>query len=274
MFPPTYLQEPNIWKNGKGSFMFFLLTVFLFCVSGCDLAEPDPLPPRGDEAIIEKAREHIQAERDDDESDDCKVKKTFYKDADGDGFGDPKSSSKACKAPPGYVDNAEDCYDKNPDVHPKQKSYFHVHRGDGSFDYDCDGKEKRRIMDRAFCRLKEDESGCFYASGWNQSKIPQCGEAGNWKWHECSEIHHIVTPQASNDDTGEGTSGGSSTTNGDSTGDGAEPAKKKRPAISRQKPAKKTEQEEDDGKPRTLPTNVKYRCRGNELPWKKMQLCR
>lgn len=256
--------------------MFLLLAVFLFCISGCDLAEPDPLPPRGDEAIIEKAREQIQAERDNDESDDCKIKKTFYKDGDSDGFGDPKSSIKACTPPPGYVDNAEDCYDKNPDVHPKQKSYFHVHRGDGSFDYDCDGKTKRRIMDRAFCRLKQDESGCFYASGWNQSKIPRCGEAGTWKWHECSEIHHVVTPKTSNNETGEGSSSGVSSGSGDSTGNGAgaEPSKKKGLATSGKKPAKKAEQEEDDGKPRTLPTNVQFRCRGNELPWKKMQLCR
>lgn len=239
------------------------------------MAQPDPLPPRGDEAIIEKAKEHIQAERDDDGSDNCKVKKTFYQDADNDGFGDPKNPIKACKALPGYADNSDDCYDKNPEVHPKQKSYFHVHRGDGSFDYDCDGTEKRRIMDRAFCRLKPDESGCYYASGWHQSKIPRCGEAGNWKWHECSETHHLVTPKASNAKTGdEGGAGSGSTHDGDSTGNGAKPTKKKTPPPSGKKPTKKSEQEEDEGRPRTLETNVHYRCRGNELPWKKMQLCR
>lgn len=33
--------------------------------------------------------------------------------------------------------NGTDCYDANADVFPGQTTYFEVHRGDGSFDYDC-----------------------------------------------------------------------------------------------------------------------------------------
>ena len=38
---------------------------------------------------------------------DCGVK-TFYKDEDGDGLGDPSSPFQACEAPEGYVDNRDD----------------------------------------------------------------------------------------------------------------------------------------------------------------------
>jgi hypothetical protein len=32
----------------------------------------------------------------------------------------------------------DDCYDLNPSTYPGQTEWFQVHRGDGSFDYDCD----------------------------------------------------------------------------------------------------------------------------------------
>lgn len=225
---------------------------------GCDLAQPDPLPPRGDEEIIERAANVSEEDLSVDGREDCREKRTFYRDADGDGFGDPKHPVKACHPPSGYVDNADDCYDKNPDVNPKQRRYFHDHRGDGSFDYDCDGKEKRRIVERAFCRVREDGSGCFFASGWQQSTIPKCGEAGVWKWYECDEIHHVVPTDSSGGGEGE-----------TSTRNGASDSRAGTADVS-----KKGEKETDDGKPRKLVTTVQYRCRGNVLPWKKMQLCR
>jgi hypothetical protein len=32
-----------------------------------------------------------------------------------------------------------DCYDSNSNAHPGQYQFFTAHRGDGSYDYDCDG---------------------------------------------------------------------------------------------------------------------------------------
>ena len=43
---------------------------------------------------------------------------TFYQDGDGDGFGDPGSSTEAPEAPEGYVSNADDCDDTNAAVFP------------------------------------------------------------------------------------------------------------------------------------------------------------
>ena len=44
--------------------------------------------------------------------------KTFYRDADGDGFGDPSKHVERETAPSGYVDNAGDCDDQDPLIHP------------------------------------------------------------------------------------------------------------------------------------------------------------
>jgi Concanavalin A-like lectin/glucanases superfamily/Secretion system C-terminal sorting domain/Putative metal-binding motif/Fibronectin type III domain len=43
---------------------------------------------------------------------------TFYKDADGDGFGDPSVSAQSCELPPTYVTNTLDCDDTKASVYP------------------------------------------------------------------------------------------------------------------------------------------------------------
>jgi len=51
------------------------------------------------------------------------VKNTYYRDLDGDGYGDPNSSTEACTQPEGYVANSIDCDDNNTDEHPGQTWY-------------------------------------------------------------------------------------------------------------------------------------------------------
>lgn len=74
----------------------------------------------------------------------------WYADTDGDGFGDPHNALPGCDnatIPTGYVANADDCYDKNVKANPGQQLYFDVHRGDGSFDYDCSQKVEKYYID-------------------------------------------------------------------------------------------------------------------------------
>jgi hypothetical protein len=61
------------------------------------------------------------------------VQSTFYLDADSDGYGDTSSSSDACEAPEGYVDDDSDCDDTDASVSPDADEYC-----DG-IDNDCDG---------------------------------------------------------------------------------------------------------------------------------------
>ncbi|MEO0554261.1 MAG: hypothetical protein AAF149_13725 [Bacteroidota bacterium] len=71
----------------------------------------------------------------------CK-KKIAYFDQDGDSYGNDSNYlvfSPKDPLPDGYVLKGGDCLDTNPDVFPGQSNYFTAQRGDGSFDYDCDG---------------------------------------------------------------------------------------------------------------------------------------
>jgi hypothetical protein len=57
-----------------------------------------------------------------------------WRDADGDGYGDPNLSSTVCEPDPDdWVDNSDDCDDTNPGIHPD------VYDGCDGVDSDCDG---------------------------------------------------------------------------------------------------------------------------------------
>jgi hypothetical protein len=69
----------------------------------------------------------------DDDIDEGFTVSAFYRDEDGDGFGDPTSSISACEAPDGYVDVDGDCNDACAECHEGA-----TERCDG-LDNDCDG---------------------------------------------------------------------------------------------------------------------------------------
>jgi hypothetical protein len=68
---------------------------------------------------------------------------TWYQDSDGDLYGNPSVSTEACDQPAGYVADNTDCYDSNANAKPGQTTCYTAHRGDGSFDYNCDSTDTR-----------------------------------------------------------------------------------------------------------------------------------
>lgn len=112
----------------------------------------------------------------------------YYLDADGDGYG---STSSRCQCAPntssGFeVTNDDDCYDDNGDVHPGQLTYFYDERGDGSWDYNCDGTQSKfdnrlatYTCDTYFDVFPPAE-GCDYANGWETAGNPACGDTKNF----------------------------------------------------------------------------------------------
>ena len=61
---------------------------------------------------------------------------TWYADIDGDGYGDAATVQLACAAPEGFVNNAEDCLDSDPDVHPGAVEIWY-----DDLDQNCDGND-------------------------------------------------------------------------------------------------------------------------------------
>jgi hypothetical protein len=61
------------------------------------------------------------------------VQTTYYRDADGDGFGDPKNAVMGCQAPAGFVATGGDCDDSRASIHPGAAEACN------NLDDDCDG---------------------------------------------------------------------------------------------------------------------------------------
>jgi hypothetical protein len=61
------------------------------------------------------------------------VKTTYYRDADGDGYGDPVNTTEACSVPSGYLSTAGDCDDARAHMYPGAVE------GCNDLDDDCDG---------------------------------------------------------------------------------------------------------------------------------------
>ncbi len=104
----------------------------------------------------------------------CKV---YYFDRDQDGFGGP---SKQCLCKPAgrfTQPKGGDCYDNNKLAYPGQTSSFAYHRGDGSFDHNCDYQtEPSRPTTKGSCN-----NACSDAKvlGW-WGAVPKCGQSGKF----------------------------------------------------------------------------------------------
>jgi hypothetical protein len=143
---------------------------------------------------------------------DCSA--VYFRDLDGDGFGDARAKVTSCTKPAGYVEVDGDCYDSNERAYPKAKGQFLQHRGDGSFDYDCDGAETKLHTELAVCpELSCAGLGCEMAleaatqaaenGGWSShASVPACGQQGSWglsvTWYPGLAKASCAAPNAGN----------------------------------------------------------------------------
>ena len=120
---------------------------------------------------------------------------TYYADSDGDGYGDASATAVSCSAPSGYVSNDSDCYDSNADANPTQAGYFDVDRGDGSYDYDCNGVNDQQYTSRGSCG---GWPACTTYAGWVTAVI-RCGRTDDYitscstDWTSCTEYAETRT---------------------------------------------------------------------------------
>lgn len=94
------------------------------------------------------------------------VTTTYYRDVDGDGYGNAASATEACEDPGGHVRNGDDCDDRAETVYPGAAD----DQGDG-MDNDCDGT------------IDEDWDPC--ATAWGDLEISPASyrfteEGGTW----------------------------------------------------------------------------------------------
>jgi hypothetical protein len=106
----------------------------------------------------------------------------WYYDWDGDGFG-IQPPVCACTSSGLYdARNGDDCYDRNVEARPTATWVWAIDRGDGSFDYDCDGVQRRESDAEAVCSVSISGFGSFCApsqAGWWDG-VPGCGQQGTW----------------------------------------------------------------------------------------------
>jgi len=104
---------------------------------------------------------------------------TYYADNDKDSYGHKTDKRCLCAAKaPHTATNNRDCYDSNPSAKPGASGWFGVDRGDGSFDYNCDGSATRRWTATFDCW-----GGLWVCGvdrdGWDGG-VPSCGVSRRW----------------------------------------------------------------------------------------------
>lgn len=98
-----------------------------FVADGTDCNDTDPTINPGRVEICDFRDNDCDGVIDED------VKTTFYRDADGDGYGDPANTIVGCIQPSGFIAVADDCDDTRPDVNPGAAESCNAR------DDDCDG---------------------------------------------------------------------------------------------------------------------------------------
>ena len=116
----------------------------------------------------------------------------------------------SCTQPQGtWALNGDDCYDQNSEANPgTNRSWQSQDRGDGSFDWNCDGVERKRYPD-----WQVPFDNCPSPSRWpgwqplfdcadpnncvNLRTIPECGEVDTWDEAPCEPTDTTTRTQLS-----------------------------------------------------------------------------
>jgi hypothetical protein len=123
---------------------------------------------------------------------------TYYYDYDGDGYGSDSVSGECLCSYDGYYTaaNNDDCYDYNSSASPAATTYTTSQRGDGSYDWNCDGTSSKYWTSTGGCT--NNIVSCPSTAGWSGS-VASCGSSGDyvtscsWDWFSCDENTSVYT---------------------------------------------------------------------------------
>lgn len=128
----------------------------------CDDQDPDVFP--GAVEVCDSVDADEDCDGDADEDDDNVVLTVFYRDSDGDGFGDATGTKEACDLPDDYVENAEDCDDDASSAYPGGKEVCDSR----NVDEDCDGlvnDDDDSMSSSGLGKYYPDDDGDGYGDG-------------------------------------------------------------------------------------------------------------
>lgn len=89
---------------------------------------------------------------------------SYFRDADGDGFGDAKSTEEACEASSGFVADATDCNDSDAEVNPDASERCN------DTDDDCNGTVDDNALDASLWYIDADGDGY----GTDKETVTEC----------------------------------------------------------------------------------------------------
>jgi hypothetical protein len=112
----------------------------------------------------------------------------FYADADGDGHGDPATTSVACAEPTGFTTTRDDCDDTNTAIHPGADEVCN------ELDDDCDGAIDVGAIDRVVYFLDRDDDGFGDDTTMDGRCTPPMGSAS--VGGDCDDTNADVHPAA------------------------------------------------------------------------------
>ena len=98
---------------------------------------------------------------------------TYYRDADGDGYGNPNVTTSACSPPSGYVSNNGDCNDNSSRYYPGASE------GCGDPDYNCNGSVIRNYTNAGSISGNQSLCGTSNPSRITSSASPSGGSGGS-----------------------------------------------------------------------------------------------
>jgi hypothetical protein len=118
---------------------------------------------------------------------DENVGATWYRDSDGDGFGDNAFTTQACSKPEGYAANGGDCNDANNTIYPGATEIC-----DGK-DNDCNGSVDDGLL---FTTWYTDVDGDGYGTGNGQSFCSNPGTGWAQQEGDCNDNNASINPAA------------------------------------------------------------------------------
>jgi len=114
---------------------------------------------------------------------------TWYADRDGDGYGDPATSTVSCGHPAGFEDNGDDCDDGDANVFPDANEYCN------GYDDDCDGEVDERSALDVTAWYRDDDGDGYGNSAY---VTYACDEPSGYgpEFGDCDDTDAAINPGA------------------------------------------------------------------------------